>query len=664
MNEYELNLVRKSGLFDADWYCEQYPDVGLLDMDPAEHFLRFGWLLNRKPSKDFDLEKVQSLTGIEVSRRRNPLVALIEHQNGVAPSGAQQKQITSAAGVVRSADDATNQARGRQFEGERADYQLLRTKFDEAYYLRRYPDIARSKIDPAMHFLRHGGFEGRNPRADFDTRHYVSQYPDVKAAKINPFLHYLKVGKAEGRQPSPLSAGNQYFDDVAGMLSMPPHQLELAVADRKDDIKSRLLSGELGEMVAKAENLDPLIKHAWLAALDPGISPIRSLGWTHQIAAMHRLQESAGWRRAKVAVLIPWVHVSGAARVAAFLTTALAALFDPDDVIVIRTETSAFQFPEWFPDDCRQIDFAAETQGMEASNKQRLLVEFLRSLRLQHVFNVNSRTFWDALEDFGMALSQSMRLHTYLFCNERNLYGDWVGYPVRNYHKYADILQTVICDSRFLADELAQRFLVPPHQAESLRVLDTPINSVIAPVIPVARKPDQRPRVYWAGRFDRQKRVDIAFAIAEKMPDVDFHFWGKPTLDRGFERLVVPGNVALEGVYKDFGDLPLAQCDAWLYTAEWDGVPNILLDVSSAAIPLVGSIAGGTGEVLVEGLSEPITQIEDVDAYVRALRTVFNSPIEAKSRALQLREVILNKRSSSAYLASVRSILDRETEVA
>jgi len=657
MNENELDLIRNSELFDAEWYCGQYPDVRLLNMDPAEHFLRFGWLLDRKPSRDFDLKQVLDSTGTDVSGRRNPLIAFLKHQNAVHASDTSQKQLTKPAPAGEITDVAPNPGRGKQADSEQSDYQLLLTRFDEAYYVRRYQDIARSKVDPALHFLRHGGFEGRNPRADFDTRFYVSQNPDVKAEKINPFLHYLKVGRAEGRQPAPLSAGNQHFDHVAEMLNMSPRQLESLVAERKEDIKGRLLAGELGEMVAKAEKLDPLVKHVWLAALDPGISPIRSQGWTHQIAAMHRLQESAGWRRAKVAVLIPWVHVSGAARVAAYLTTALASLFDPDDIIVIRTETSEFQFPEWFPEGCRQIDFAAETQGMEVSNKQRLLVEFLRSLKLQHVFNVNSLTFWEALEDFGIALSKSMKLHAYLFCNEKNLYGDWVGYPVRNYHKYADILQTVICDSQFLADELAARFLVPPQQAASLRVLDTPINTVIAPATPVMRRPDQRPRVYWAGRLDRQKRVDIAFAIAEQMPDVDFHFWGKPTLDRGFEKLSVPENVTLEGLYKDFEDLPLAKCDAWLYTAEWDGVPNILLDVSSAAIPLVGSIAGGTGEVLVQDMSEPVTQIEDIDAYVRALRRVFSDPAGARSRALKLRDIILSKRSSSAYSASIQSLL-------
>jgi glycosyltransferase involved in cell wall biosynthesis len=624
----------------------QYPDVQILGMDPTEHYLRYGWLLGRKPSAGFDPQKYADPDG--TIGWRNPVLVALD--NGAAQCQASVVEVADAVYTQKKQEIAPAQS-------SLADYELIVTEFDREYYLRRYQDIARADVDPAMHFLKNGGFELRNPNPDFDTKFYVTKYPDVKAAKINPFLHYLREGRAQGRSPSPLSVGTPHFDHVAGMLDLAPQVLQDILQARKKDIRARLESGELGDMCRKAAELDPLIQHAWLSALTIGISPIRTVGLTHQVAAMHRLQEFAGWRRAKVAVLVPWVHVSGAARVAGYLATALAKLYDPDDIIVIRTETSEFEFPEWFPQGCRQIDFAAETQGMEESLKERLLVEFLRSLRLDHVFNVNSRTFWNALESFGVALSKSISLHTYLFCNEKNIYGDWVGYPVRYYHKFADILQSVICDSQFLADELSDRFFVTPQHLERLHVLATPINGRIQAVTPARRLTGARPRVYWAGRFDRQKRVDVAYAIAEKMPDVDFHFWGKPTLDKGFEKLKKPDNVTLEGIYREFEELPLARCDAWLYTAEWDGVPNILLDVASAAIPLVGSIAGGTSAVLIEGLSQPVAEIENIDAYVSALRYTINKPEQARASALALRDHIMIQRSDAVYQASVKALL-------
>ncbi|TXK59853.1 glycosyltransferase [Alkalisalibacterium limincola] len=46
--------LRQSGLFDAQWYASTYRDVALLGMDPAEHFLRIGAAMGRRPGPGFD----------------------------------------------------------------------------------------------------------------------------------------------------------------------------------------------------------------------------------------------------------------------------------------------------------------------------------------------------------------------------------------------------------------------------------------------------------------------------------------------------------------------------------------------------------------------------------------------------------------------------------
>lgn len=51
--EYQLNRIRTSALFDADWYRREYPDVGQVGIDPAEHYLRVGADLLRDPGAGF-----------------------------------------------------------------------------------------------------------------------------------------------------------------------------------------------------------------------------------------------------------------------------------------------------------------------------------------------------------------------------------------------------------------------------------------------------------------------------------------------------------------------------------------------------------------------------------------------------------------------------------
>jgi hypothetical protein len=66
--------------------------------------------------------------------------------------------------------------------------------FDEDWYLKTYPDVASSRVDPILHYLECGAGEFRNPSIRFDTREYVEHNPDIIATGENPLIHYLLHG--------------------------------------------------------------------------------------------------------------------------------------------------------------------------------------------------------------------------------------------------------------------------------------------------------------------------------------------------------------------------------------------------------------------------------------------------------------------------------------
>ncbi|AXT39009.1 hypothetical protein D1814_10095 [Alteromonas sp. BL110] len=75
--------------------------------------------------------------------------------------------------------------------------------FDIEWYLRTYPDVQESGINPAEHYLLFGATEARMPSPHFDTVWYLERYPDVRESGINPLLHFIKYGQTEGRVASP-----------------------------------------------------------------------------------------------------------------------------------------------------------------------------------------------------------------------------------------------------------------------------------------------------------------------------------------------------------------------------------------------------------------------------------------------------------------------------
>ncbi|MER8829457.1 glycosyltransferase [Mesorhizobium sp. M0938] len=71
--------------------------------------------------------------------------------------------------------------------------------FDAPWYLSQNTDVAMAGIDPALHYARHGAYEGRNPSPFFDSLGYIAANPDVGAAHLNPLVHYIKWGRKERR---------------------------------------------------------------------------------------------------------------------------------------------------------------------------------------------------------------------------------------------------------------------------------------------------------------------------------------------------------------------------------------------------------------------------------------------------------------------------------
>lgn len=77
--------IRSSALFDAQWYLAHYPDVGILGMDPAEHYLRYGAALGRNPSPKFSTADYLQAHPELLGRQVNPLLHLLSQRNDQTP---------------------------------------------------------------------------------------------------------------------------------------------------------------------------------------------------------------------------------------------------------------------------------------------------------------------------------------------------------------------------------------------------------------------------------------------------------------------------------------------------------------------------------------------------------------------------------------------------
>jgi hypothetical protein len=125
----------------------------------------------------------------EISMKEAEIQWLQEQLQGIVGSTSWRmtKPMRTVSGWLRR--DATPAARGPTD----AAAQVLREsgRFDETWYLERYPDVRESNVDPVMHYLHHGADEDRDPSPSFSTAAYRANNPELTRTGVNPLLHSL-----------------------------------------------------------------------------------------------------------------------------------------------------------------------------------------------------------------------------------------------------------------------------------------------------------------------------------------------------------------------------------------------------------------------------------------------------------------------------------------
>ena len=536
-------------------------------------------------------------------------------------------------------------------------YDRVADAMDLAYYLSTYPDLAQArKVDPVGHYMRRGAAENRNPQRYFGTRQYLERYPEAAEDPAGPFHYYLTKGAAEGHVTVPFKR----FDEMAGLLGMTPLAAQHVLNTRYGDIRDRLEKGTLGEMVHKATAFEPLISATWPDALSLRLPPFHSDVVVNRVVAMQALAKAANFKRARTIICVNKPRWGGARRMEGHIAHALATGIPPEEIVLLSTDGSGDLPQGRLPDGVRYVPFADLAAPLKGDEAMRTLVQFLRALRPETVFNVNSRLMWDAMGPYGRAMKASFRMIGCLFCNEQTQLGHATGYPLTRVYRNFDVMDAVVTDSHALAEELRTRHMLTGVAAEKVQVLSAPAD----PAIPLAQAPEadpmRRAQIFWSGRFDAQKRLDIVYDVARARPDLDFRLWGASVMTPMRAWGDAPQNVLFEGTYDHFADLPMEQADLWLYTSGWDGVPSILLEVAMTGVPLVGTDVGGTTEVLRDGFAEVIAEDAPAGAYLTGIERILADTSAARTRAQALRAHLLANRTPQAYAKAVFGLMTGE----
>jgi len=594
-----MRKISDSGYFDQKWYAETYRNVVPPHMGPLEHYVREGAIKGFSPGPRFNSAWYLKHYPDVAAAGINPLLHYLNHglAEGRSPAMPNESELSATMNKVISSGF-----------------------FDPKWYINTYPDVSPSYMGPLEHYVKHGAFEGRSPGPNFNSAWYCAQYPDIIIGRDNPLLHYLDYGAAQGRMPAP-----------------PPGSLEAArsTINSISDLEPELYAVDIFRTVERL----PIVTGA---AKGPAYTVFRSL-----FNSLEKPYDNI--------VFLPWLMLGGADVVAIHAITALIERYGPDSTLVIVADYNRLDAQSSLPAGSEIRVLSSFDPNLTTEERTQIVELIIRALQPRNVLNVNSKTCWDAFLRYGQAFATFTRLFAAIFCRDYTDDGRPAGYADTHLRGTLPFIHRIYFDNESFLNTLIAQFSLPKGLADKFVVLKQPVKQSHTRK---TRRFESRRRdsisVFWASRFCRQKNIDLLMRIIELDDNISFDVWGWGE-DAEEQRLKhfasQRRNLNIRGRYSSFSAIPLHNYNQFLYTSLWDGIPNVLLEVADAGIPIIASEIDGVKELVGPETGWLVADYKNPRAYLSVIYDVHENPNEALRRSDNMLCVLAEKHSWSSYIA-------------
>lgn len=419
------------------------------------------------------------------------------------------------------------------------------------------------------------------------------------------------------------------------------------------------------ELTAAANAIDPAVEPRFYA--DTHI-------WTnlreasHTGLAYYRLCEIVGARRFTDVFLLPFLARGGAEKYLLNIMQALTTL-NPETAILVLTgqPISEHHWLDRLPAGTAFVDLRQVGPDCSEADIELLTLKAIQSVapgarvHLKHC--AYTLEFWNR---FGRVLASSNRGILYRFLDVPYEHGGrrfLDGYEFDFISNNLETLRSLICDHQRLVELDRQRF---DHHHQRWHWLPTECRLARSADQVKARAPGWRRRLLWASRLDEQKRPHLLPALASAIRrlgvPVSIDVYGAALLQSFDTAELACEGLDYRGPFDAFEDLDCDAYDGFLYTAAYDGLPNVVLEALGAGLPVIAPDIGGIAEVVMPeqtGWLVPPYGSEEalVDGFCTAILSLYEDADRQRRMSLAAVELIADRHSRTEFLMRVRHIL-------
>ena len=349
--------------------------------------------------------------------------------------------------------------------------------------------------------------------------------------------------------------------------------------------------------------------------------------------------------------LLPWIMKGGSDKEALLILSHLHTT--NHTIVVILTEPIASPWIDKVPIGITIINIAHYIEKLTDREQREVLARLIIQLKIQKLHIMNSRLGFESVETYGVQLKHYCDIYLSIYCDDFDDNDIPSGYARTHLPLVYEHLTAIICDNSDFPKVLQRQY---GYDSAKFYTICFPVLSHE----PVARlNSSETPRILWASRLCRQKKIDQLLKIAEQMPDVIFDVYGysydvySEVFVNKLKRL---NNVVMKGEFNDLKDIRIELYQLFLYTSGWDGMPNILLEIAAIGLPIVSCVVGGISDLLDESTGFVVIDSSSHVNYVNTIRYALSNPLISQERALAAQDRIKNKYSNSQFVASLSSV--------
>lgn len=303
------------------------------------------------------------------------------------------------------------------------------------------------------------------------------------------------------------------------------------------------------------------------------------------------------------------------------------------------------------------LDFGKFTRGIGNYEKDIIWSRLLVQSRVKRLHLVNDEYWYHWISRHKTLFStHGYKLYISLFMREfTHEKGRILSFADPHISEVWSVVSKVFTDNRRVIEEALEN-----NAFDSRQMITHYQPQDFSEMVPPKMIDTGRPlRVMWASRVSHQKRPDILKAVAKRLgSDVVVDAYGIIEKRQYTESYFNDSPVNYKGGFSGIASIDTSQYDAYLYTSQTDGVPNILMEVAAAGLPIVASDVGGVGEFVVDGKAGKLVSVENIDGYVNALKEYKQNPAQAKAYAEAAQKLVKTQHSWAKFEAAVKKDIE------